>query len=103
MPVEHGAVHRGEGVAGDDGGLDGQLLDVRFGLLRRGTRQSEKFSGFFFSQSDLRSVPVNRLGGGVGGSPMSSGSARCSCALGAPPASRPERTSLEGQNRFLRT
>lgn len=35
VPVEHGAVHRGEGVAGDDGGLDGQFLDVRFGLLRR--------------------------------------------------------------------
>lgn len=34
VPVEHGAVHRGEGVAGDDGGLDGELLDVRFGLLR---------------------------------------------------------------------
>lgn len=35
MPVEHGAVHRGEGVAGDDGGLDGEFLDVRFGLLQR--------------------------------------------------------------------
>lgn len=33
VPVEHGAVHRGEGVTGDDGGLDGELLDVRFGLL----------------------------------------------------------------------
>jgi hypothetical protein len=28
-------VHRGEGVAGDDGGLDGQLLDVRFAFLLR--------------------------------------------------------------------
>lgn len=35
VPVEHGAVHRGEGVAGDDGGLDGELLDVRFRLLQR--------------------------------------------------------------------
>lgn len=35
VPVEHGAVHRREGVAGDDGGLDGELLDVRFSLLQR--------------------------------------------------------------------
>lgn len=34
VPVEHGAGHRGEGVAGDDGGLDGELVDVRSGLLR---------------------------------------------------------------------
>lgn len=33
VPVEHGAGHRGEGVPGDDGGLDGELLDVRFALL----------------------------------------------------------------------
>lgn len=33
VPVEHGAVHRREGIAGDDGGLDGEFLDVRFGLL----------------------------------------------------------------------
>ena len=36
VPVEHGAVHRGEGITGDDGGLDGEFLDVRFGLLLRG-------------------------------------------------------------------
>lgn len=36
VPVEHGAVHRGEGVAGHDGGLDGEFLDVRFGLLQKG-------------------------------------------------------------------
>lgn len=42
VPVEHGAVHRGEGVAGDDGGLDGELLDVRFGLLREeGTSEKQ--------------------------------------------------------------
>lgn len=35
MPVEHGAVHRSEGIAGDDGGLDGEFLDVRLGLLQR--------------------------------------------------------------------
>lgn len=35
VPVEHGAVHRREGIAGDDGGLDGEFLDVRFGLLCR--------------------------------------------------------------------
>lgn len=34
-PVEHRAEDRGEGVAGHDGGLDGQLLDQRFGLLQR--------------------------------------------------------------------
>lgn len=34
VPVEHGAGDRGEGVAGDDGGLDGELVDVRSGLLR---------------------------------------------------------------------
>lgn len=40
MPVEHGAVHRGEGVAGHDGGLDGEFLDVRFGLLQKGNVKS---------------------------------------------------------------
>lgn len=34
VSVEHGAVHRGEGVAGDDSGLDGEFLDVRFSLLQ---------------------------------------------------------------------
>ena len=33
VPVEHGTVHGREGITGDDGGLDGELLDVRFGLL----------------------------------------------------------------------
>lgn len=37
VPVEHGAVHRGEGVAGHDGGLDGEFLDVRFSLLQKRT------------------------------------------------------------------
>jgi len=35
-PVEHRAVHRGEGVARDHRGLDGQLLDVGLGLLGGG-------------------------------------------------------------------
>lgn len=34
MPVDHDAGHRGEGVAGDDGGLNGELLDVRLVLLQ---------------------------------------------------------------------
>lgn len=34
-PVEHRAEDRGEGVARHDGGLDGQLMDERFGLLQR--------------------------------------------------------------------
>lgn len=34
-PVEHGAEDPCEGVARHDGGLDGQLLDERFGLLQR--------------------------------------------------------------------
>lgn len=34
MPVDHDAGHRGEGVARDDGGLDGELLDVRLVLLQ---------------------------------------------------------------------
>ena len=42
MPVEHGAVHRGEGVARDDGGLDGQLLDVRLDLLLRRERDPRR-------------------------------------------------------------
>lgn len=37
VSVEHGAVHGGEGIAGDDGGLDGELLDVRLSFLRRKT------------------------------------------------------------------
>lgn len=37
-PVEHRAEDRGEGVARHDGGLDGELLDERFGLLQ--TRSS---------------------------------------------------------------
>lgn len=34
MPVDHDAGHCGEGVAGDDGGLNGELLDVRLVLLK---------------------------------------------------------------------
>ncbi|XP_061662225.1 inter-alpha-trypsin inhibitor heavy chain H2 [Syngnathoides biaculeatus] len=34
VPVEQDAAHRREGVAGDDGGVDRQLLDVRPRLLR---------------------------------------------------------------------
>lgn len=34
VSVDHHAGHSGEGVAGDDGGLDGELLDVRLVLLQ---------------------------------------------------------------------
>lgn len=43
VPVEHGAVHRGESIAGDDGGLDGELLDVRLGLLQTAQSVIERF------------------------------------------------------------
>lgn len=34
VSVDHHAGHRGDGVAGDDGGLDGELLYVRLVLLQ---------------------------------------------------------------------
>lgn len=44
-PVEHRAEDRGEGVAGHDGGLDGQLLDQRLGLLQRPRRPTSPTGG----------------------------------------------------------
>lgn len=42
VAVEQGAVHRGESVAGDDRGLDGEFLDVRFGLLQSKSLKKEE-------------------------------------------------------------
>lgn len=42
VAVEQGAVHRGESVAGDDRGLDGEFLDVRFGLLQSKSKKKER-------------------------------------------------------------
>lgn len=42
VAVEQGAVHRGESVAGDDRGLDGEFLDVRFGLLQSKSKKKRK-------------------------------------------------------------
>lgn len=42
VAVEQGAVHRGESVAGDDRGLDGEFLDVRFGLLQSKSKKKKK-------------------------------------------------------------
>lgn len=44
VAVKQGAVHRGESVAGDDRGLDGEFLDVRFGLLQSKSLKKKKRS-----------------------------------------------------------
>lgn len=60
VPIDHDAGHRGEGVAGDDGGLDGELLDVRLVLLQgaAGARELQKnrrvIKGSFVFCSDVQ-------------------------------------------------
>ena len=63
MPVEHGAVHGGEGVARDDGGLDGQLLDVRFDLLLRRDRSETTLKRGLRACGDAEEVVMTTIQG----------------------------------------
>lgn len=48
VSVDHHAGHSGEGVTGDDGGLDRELLDVRLVLLQGAAGAREGKNIFLF-------------------------------------------------------